>query len=121
MFKVSFDQYLDCSSSSSDIIVARLEIILETNGAMARTLAYAQQRTNRLFKSNIYLLDVRSQSSLSQAICVEIELVVKDIGKELFDGMVALQCFALLAASKKTISFFQSEPHALHIGEILQR
>jgi hypothetical protein len=52
---------------------------------------------------------------------VEIELVVKDIGKELFDGMVALQCFALLAASKKTISFFQSEPHALHIGEILQR
>jgi hypothetical protein len=52
---------------------------------------------------------------------VKIELVVKDIGKELFDGMVALQCFTLLAASKKAISFFQSEPHALHIGEILQR
>lgn len=42
-----------------------------------------------------YLLNVRSESILSQAVCVEIELIIKNVGKELFNSMVALQCLAL--------------------------
>jgi hypothetical protein len=51
---------------------------------------------------------------------MEIKLIIKYIAEELIHGMVPLQGLALLTLSKVAITLFQSEPHTLHICEILQ-
>jgi hypothetical protein len=69
--------------------------------------------------ADINLLDIGSESGLSQTIGVEIKLIVEIVGKELVNGVITLQSLSELSLTTVTVALFQCKPHALHVRQIL--